>query len=114
MTDVFSLEETPSTTVVNTDIDGTEHRQFNFVFAARFPYSDELKNNIDNCGFYERFENWLSDCSEAGMLPNLEDGLTATDIRATSHGYLYDMASDFRTARYQIQCRLLYDYERMI
>ena len=111
---MFSLEETPSTTVVNTDIDGTEHRQFNFVFAARFPYSDELKNNIDNCGFYEQFENWLSDCSEAGMLPNLEDGLTATDIRATSHGYLYDMASDFRTARYQIQCRLLYDYERMI
>lgn len=108
----YSIESVPTTTIISTNIDGSTTRQFVFVFASRLIYTDELRNNIDNSGFYEAFENWLEDNSENDVFPTLAEGLTPTKIEAMSSGYLFDIAGDFTNARYQIQCRLIYDKEK--
>lgn len=109
--DTYSIEQTPSEPIVNRYMDGTTDRQITFVFACRMYYSDELINNINNSGFFEKFQDWLFNNTEEGILPELAPGLTPEKIEAISSGYLYDISGDLSNARYQIQCRLLYEKE---
>ena len=111
-TDTYSIEGIPAQTVIRSYVDGSTERQFVFVFAARLFYSEEIRNNIENSGFYEAFADWLEEQSEAGNLPELPSGKTASKIEAMSSGYLFDIAGDLSNARYQIQCRLIYDEEK--
>lgn len=109
--DAVSIEQTPTETVIRTFIDGSSERQFVFVLAARLNYSEELRNNIDNSGIFEEFQEWLEQCTENGIFPQLDNRLTPTKIEAMSNGYLFDVNDNLQSARYQIQCRLLYDKE---
>ena len=109
--DTYSLEEVPTNSVIQTYLDGTQERQFVFVFASRFYYSDETRNNIENSGFYEDFSDWLDEQTNKGIFPEMRDGLTPSKIEAMSSGYLFDVSGDLSNARYQIQCRLIYDKE---
>ena len=109
--DTYSIESVPAPEVIKTYLDGSTERQFVFVFAARFFYSEEVRNNIENSGFYESFAEWLEEQTEAENFPELTGGRTPSKIEAMSSGYLYDIAGDFNNARYQIQCRLIYDKE---
>ena len=109
--DTYSIEEVPTNSVIRTYLDGSQERQYVFVFASRFYYSEEIRNNIENSGFYENFSDWLDEQTQNGNLPIMRDGLTPTKIEAMSSGYLFDVSGDFSNARYQIQCRLIYDKE---
>ena len=109
--DTYSIEEVPTNSVIKTYLDGSQERQYVFVFASRFYYSDETKNNIENSGFYEDFSDWLDEQTQKGILPIMREGLTPTKIEAMSSGYLFDISGDLSNARYQIQCRLIYDKE---
>ena len=110
--DTYSIEGIPAPEIITHYLDGSTERQFVFVFAARFFYSEEVRNNIENSGFYEQFAEWLEAQTEADNLPKLSAGKTASKIEAMSSGYLYDIAGDLTNARYQIQCRLIYDKEK--
>ena len=109
--DTYSIEEVPVKSVLQTYLDGSSERQYVFVFASRFYYSDETRNNIENSGFYEDFSDWLDEQTKLGKFPVMRDGLTPSKIEAMSSGYLFDVAGDLSNARYQIQCRLIYDKE---
>ena len=110
--DTYSIEGVPAAEIIRHYLDGGTERQFLFVFAARLFYSEEVRNNIENSGFYEKFAEWLEEQTEADNLPKLAEGKTATKIEAMSSGYLYDISGDLTNARYQIQCRLIYDKEK--
>lgn len=110
--DTYSIENIPAQEILKTYLDGSTERQFVFVFAARMFYSEEVRNNIENSGFYEKFAEWLEEQTEADNLPALTGGKTASKVEAMSSGYLYDIAGDLSNARYQIQCRLIYDKEK--
>jgi len=107
----YSIEQTPSEPILKRYLDGSTERQITFVFACRMFYSDELINNINNSGFFEKFQEWLFENSENDKLPELEEGLVSYRIEAISSGYLYDISGDLSNARYQIQCRLIYEKE---
>ena len=109
--DTYSIEEVPTQTVLRRYLDGGSLRQFTFVFAARLRYSDEVRNNIDNSGFYEDFAAWLEECTENENLPVMASGYSPEKIEALSNGYLFDISGDITNARYQIQCRLTYEKE---
>lgn len=109
--DTYSIEEVPTNSVIRTYLDGSQERQYVFVFASRFCYSDEARNNIENSGFYEEFSDWLDEQTKNGNLPIMRDGMTPTKVEAMSSGYLFDISGDLTNARYQIQCRLIYDKE---
>ena len=109
--DTYSVEEVPSETIRKRYLDGSSERQFLFTFAARLNYSDEVRNNINNSGFFEDFEDWLEECTEKEFFPELKEGLTPLKIEAISSGYLFDVSGHLSNSRYQIQCRLIYDKE---
>lgn len=109
--DSLSIEPTPAKTVLRTYVDGSSERQYVFVLSARLPYSDEIENNINNSGLFEQLEAWMEACTKADNLPVLGKGRTPTKIEALSSGYLYGIANNLTNARYQIQCRLIYDQE---
>ena len=105
----FSIEEVPNETTVNKYIDGSETKQFTFVLASRFIYSEEAQQTIDNSGFFEQFAEWVSEQSEQGNLPVLSGNKQASDLEVLTSGYLFNIANGMRDARYQIQMRLIYD-----
>lgn len=109
--DTYSVEQIPAQTVLSTYLDGSSERQFVFVFASRFSYSNEVRNNIENSGFYENFADWLEQNSDADILPEMDPGKVPSRIEAMSNAYLYEINGNQQNARYQIQCRLVYDQQ---
>ena len=99
----YTVEIMPESGTVRQYTDGECIKQVGFVFASRNFYGADNTKNIE---FYEKFSLWLEECSENGTLPELGDKLEAIGIEAESSGYMYDSAKN--TARYQIQCRLIY------
>ena len=105
----YSIDTVPTDPILERYIDGTSREQYVFTIAGRLHYSDEIAQNIANSGVFENIQNWLWEQTEAGNLPALPNGLTAEKIEATSTGYVLAIAGDYSTARYQIQCRLIYE-----
>ena len=105
----YVLEAVPCDPVLARYTDGGTKRQFLFVFASREAYGADTLNNMVNCGFYERFADWLEIMNRCGNYPALPDKKMPLQIEALTCGYLFDAGPD--TGRYQIQCRLTYFQE---
>lgn len=104
--DSYSIEETPCNPIIKKYIDGSSVKQFEFIFASRESYGPEVLQNIENCGFYEHFANWIEEQNRDMNYPKLKDGIRVQKIECTSTGYAYQTGVD--CARYQIQLRLIY------
>lgn len=102
----YVIETLPCDPIVQRYIDGSSIRQYLFAFGSREYYSQERLQNIQNSAFYERLADWVETKSNAGDLPELQDGKEAQRLEAVSSGYLYD--GSMSNARYQIQLRLIY------
>lgn len=105
----YNIEEgVTSQPIIKRYVDGSTIRQYLFVFSSIESYSSDIQQNIDNCGFYEDFQQWLEDNTNQNILPVMGDGKEARSIEALTNGYIFDNAQDASTARYQIQMRLTY------
>ena len=102
----YSLESTPADPVYKQYASGDYLGQLLFVLASREEYGPEDRLAIESCGFYERLSNWVAEQNSSGILPELPDGKQAQRVELTTQGYAY--TNDVRTARYQIQGRLIY------
>lgn len=103
----YTIDGVPADIIVKRYLDGATVRQYEFVFASREEYGFDVLQAIANSSFYENVAAWLEQQSDLGILPKLKDGQQAIKIEALSSGYLYQGSEN--TARYQIQCRLLYN-----
>lgn len=108
--DNCSIEEMPSPNgnVIKKYLDGTTEREFNFVFACIFDYSEDLETNIENSGFFENFQQWIENNELNEVYPELGEGLEPFSIEVTTTGYLYYVPDKMDRAIYQIQLKLLY------
>lgn len=102
----YVIESTPADGVIKQYADGGALKQFVFVFGSREYYGADVIGNLANSAFYEQFAAWLEDQNKTGNLPELGEGKTVQKIETTTTGYL--LYGDANTARYQIQCRLIY------
>lgn len=103
----YSIDAVPSNPVVKSYVDGSEVRQYLFIFASRELYTERIKDNADVAKFYEDFSNWIEEINNTGNIPiDLGDKYKALSIEVLTGGYLFN--ADETTARYQIQCRLTY------
>ena len=103
----YSLELAPADPIVRRYTNGDTIRQMVFSLCSREWYGEE--SNKDTAEFYEKFSDWLDECTEQGRLPALSGNLTSKSIQATTGGYLYD--NEGTQCQYRIQCRFLY-YKR--
>lgn len=105
----FAIETVPAETVIKRYVNGDAVKQFVFLIATREAYSADLLQNVDNIAIFERIAAWLKEQTLAGNLPELGGGRYAQKIESLTEGYAYQTSID--TARYQMQCRLVYDEE---
>lgn len=88
---------------------GAAMKQYPFAFGSREAYGSNVLQNIANSEFYEDFASWLTAQNKAHKFPALPEGCIPRRIEAQTSGYLF--GADTQTARYQIQCRLIYYQE---
>lgn len=105
----YSVDVTPVNPVVKSYICGGSLRQFAFVFATRAFYGEEIRQQLDNLGLFESFADWLESRSRARDFPELGEGRAGKKLEVTTSGYVFAPGAD--TARYQIQCRFLYEQD---
>lgn len=103
------IEASPTGRIVRKYPDGGSLRQFVFVFATREYFDSDAREQLKTAAFYEKFYDWIEECDENRTFPTLEDGLEPVGWEVLSSGYQFK--SDLKTARYQIQLRLLYERE---
>ncbi len=105
----YSISPLAGSRIVATDLAGNTEREFAFAFSSTESTADDLER-VANIGFYENFAEWLESQTEAGTLPTLDSGKTATKIEALGWGYLY-APGESGTGIYQIQCKLTYEQD---
>lgn len=98
--DNFSIEEMPCEPVIKNYLDGSTKRQFQFAFCSREPYGQEVIQQIDNSGFYEKFSDEVEDKNSKGILPIGDSNIKPISINVTSSAYVVSTEED--TAMYQI------------
>lgn len=102
----YMIESTPAEPWVKKYTNGTGIRQFPFVFSSKEIHTENVKENINNSGFYEHFSEWLDECTRNKVFPTLEGNREPFKIFATTSGYVYDTENG--TAQYVIQCNFHY------
>lgn len=102
----YSIESAPGAPILKRYVDGSAKKQQVFIFSSREAYSDDVRQNLENIGFFEHFADWLDKKTAMDEFPDLGPGKEPLKIEATTSGYAYQ--TDMKYAKYQIQCRLLY------
>lgn len=105
----YTVDTVPCNPVAKQYVDGSQLRQFLFVFASREAYSGTLQN-IANSEFYGNFEDWIAARNRKKELPELDEYRKVQRVEITTSGYAYDVGE--KTARYQIQLRMVYYQDR--
>ncbi len=103
----YSIDAVPCQEVLRRYLDGGTQKQYLFVLASRTYFGPHIRQQLDNLGFFEGFSAWLSQRQRKRDLPKLGEGRCASKMEVISSGYAFLPGED--SARYQIQCRLLYD-----
>lgn len=97
------------TPVIETYIDGSSDRRYQFNFGSREYYDMDRFQTIANSTFYEKFADWVEAQDAGGNYPDMPSGMHPEKLRILSPGYLFD--ESMRNARYQIQLELIYHKE---
>ena len=95
--------------IIETYIDGSSDRRYQFNFGSREFYDMDRAQTIANSTFYEKFADWVEKKNDAGEFPELPDGMYPEQMRVLSPGFLFD--ESMRNARYQIQLEIIYHKE---
>jgi hypothetical protein len=90
---------------VMVDLAGNKTVEYPFGFGA----TEALDENstLQTAEFYEEFADWLESQSEAGILPTMDAGKTATWIEALDTATIIQRATT--TGVFQILCKLTYE-----
>ena len=105
----YVIETGIFTPVIETYIDGSSDRRYQFNFGSREYYSMDRFQTIANSTFYEKFADWVEPQDAAGHYPDMPEGMHPEKLRLLSPGYMFD--ESLRNARYQIQLELIYHKE---
>ena len=104
----YSIDALPCDPILVQYVDGGAKRQFQFAFTSKEEYDEDARVNIENSGFFEKFEEWLHKLGNwRNPLPDMGDGKAPIRFETLNKGYLYDI--DGNLAKYRIECRLIYN-----
>lgn len=106
----YSIDPLPAEPWIKRYADGGGIKQYQFAFTSKEYYDGDARTGIENSGFYQDFEEWIENNNKKGYLPDLENARKMpVRVETMTSGYLFDSETDM--ARYQIQCRLIYEQE---
>lgn len=102
----YTIEPIPIEPVLRQYRDGGSLNQFVFQFGSREFYDNSVAQNINNLGFYEKFQEEIETNNKNGVLPEIT-GIQS--IECLNNGTIQDVQSG--TAKYVIQMRITYEKE---
>ena len=102
----YTIETIPVEPILRQYTDGSSLNQLVFQFGSREFYDNSVAQNINNLGFYERFQDEIETNNKNGVLPNIK-GIQS--IECLNNGTIQDVQSG--TAKYVIQMRITYEKE---
>lgn len=102
----YSIEPIPVEPVLRQYRDGGSLNQFIFQFGSCEFYDNSVAQNINNLGFYERFQEEIETNNKNGVLPDIK-GIQS--IECLNNGTIQDVQNG--TAKYVIQMRITYEKE---
>lgn len=105
----YSIDPLPCDPIIQRYVDGGAKKQFQFAFTSKETYDEDARINIENSGFYQKFEEWLEEQTNGGLLPDMSGKKQPYAVETLNSGYLYD--AEGKLALYRIECRLLYIQE---
>ena len=107
----WSLEPLEVPLIIKKNVIGTKTtRQCQFILASRFfinPITDT--QNINNLLVFENIAEWIYSMNKNRTLPKLNDNELSTSLEVMTPGRLYGVNKDGSIARYQMQCKLIYE-----
>lgn len=102
----YGIAVLPNTPIVKKYVDGSSIRQYLFAVTSREYYSIDMLSNIANSEFYEDLADWFEKQNKEGHFPDLGTGKEVQRMELVTPGYLY--STDRKTARYQLEIRIIY------
>lgn len=102
----YSIEPIPVEPKLKLYTDGGSLNQYVFQFGSREFYDNSVAQNINNLGFYEKFQEEIKTNNKNGVLPEIT-GIQS--IECLNNGTIQDVQSG--TAKYVIQMRITYEKE---
>lgn len=70
--DNYSLDKIPTSSTVETWINGVKICRDVYSFRSRNSYSSDKIDNLKNIGFFEKFESIIKNNNESGVLPEIK------------------------------------------
>ena len=99
----YSIDRTPSTPIISTDIIGGKTKQITFDFVVQAPLSSQSVINLANSKFCEDFMEWIENKNRNKEFPDISG---MQEISCTSPGYILQKTET--SAIYIIQMRCQY------
>ena len=99
----YSLDKIPTASTVEKWITGGGIYKDVFSFRSRKEYSTDEINNLNNIGFFEKFENIIKSNNMKGVLPEIK-GIQA--IECLNTGTM--VSANTNTAEFDIQLQITY------
>lgn len=108
----YGISTLPCDPILKKYVGGSSMRQYLFAVTSREYYSIEMIQNIKNSEFYEDLADWFESQNKAQSFPDLGSGKTVQRMELVTSGYLF--ATDRKTARYQMEIRIIYYKEAIV
>ena len=102
----YTIEPIPVEPVLRQYRDGGSLNQYVFQFGSREFYDNSVAQNINNLGFYEKFQEEIETNNKNGVLPDIKG---IQNIECLNNGTIQDVQNG--TAKYVIQMRITYEKE---
>lgn len=107
----YAIESAITSPVIQTYVDGSSIRQYQFNFNSREAYSMDRILAVQSESFYEEFCNWVEEQNSSGNLPEMPEGCEAQSLTVLAPGYMLDATME--NAFYQVQLQLQYFKEAL-
>lgn len=102
----YTIEPIPVEPKIRPYRDGGSLNQYVFQFGSREFYDNSVAQNINNLGFYEKFQEEIETNNKNGVLPDIR-GIQS--IECLTPGTIQNVQNG--TAKYVIQMRITYEKE---
>lgn len=101
-----AIENLPAEPIIKNYTDGGALRQFLFAVALRQDYGQDVAANSAAIAKLEQISDWIEEQDRIGILPALDGNRNSVSLEVVKTGWVDEKMSD--TAKYQLQCRLVY------
>lgn len=102
----YTIEPIPVEPKLRPYRDGGSLNQYVFQFGSREFYDNSVAQNIENLGFYEKFQEEIETNNKNGVLPKIKG---IQKIECLNYSTIQDVQNS--TAKYSIQMRIIYEKE---